>query len=270
MDSDRDSDVRSGGDREGAASEIVGDADENLVERIVDRITPDARYTRTEFIATIILAIAAILTAWAALQSAKWSGEQAIHFSQAGANRTESVRFDNRATSLILLDEQTFMQWGAAIQADLLASQERGVEPSDPTTYDPANPTASGYFFTLFRDEFQSRVTTWLEGGGPLNPSGSSPFLPLDEYVAESVPALAESVRLAGVADEKAALAATDNQNSDDYVVAVVILAATMFFAGVSSKMKSRLNLNLMVGLATVMLTWAVFRLATLPIHAVP
>jgi hypothetical protein len=270
MDSDQRRDARGGGGSVPADSEIIVDADENLVQRIVDTITPDARYARVEFIATILLAIAAILTAWTALQSAKWSGEQAIHFSQAGANRTESVRFDNWATTLILLDEQTFMQWGGARQADLLASQERGVEPSDPTNYDPANPTASGYFFTLFRDEFRSRVTKWLEGGGPLNPSGSNPFLPLDEYVEESVPALAESVRLAEIADEKAALAATDNQNSDNYVVTVVILAVAMFFAGVSSKMKSRLNLNLMVGLATVMLAWALFRLLTLPIHAVP
>jgi hypothetical protein len=270
MDSDQRRDARSGEDRVPADSEISVDADENLVQRIVDTITPDARYARVEFIATIILAIAAILTAWAALQSAKWSGEQAIHFSQAGANRTESVRLDNWATTLIVLDEQTFMQWGGATQADLLASQEGGVEPSDPTIYDPANPTASGYFFTLFRDEFRSRVIKWLEGGGPLNPSGSSPFLPLDEYVEESVPALAESVRLAEIADEKATLAATDNQNSDNYVVTVVILAVAMFFAGVSSKMRSRLNLNLMVGLATVMLAWALFRLLTLPIHAIP
>jgi hypothetical protein len=270
MDPDRRRDDHREEDHVDVDSEIAVDENDHLVQRIVDKVTPDARYRRVEFVATIILAIAATLTAWTALQSAKWSGEQATHFSQASANRTESVRFDNRGTSLILLDEQTFLQWVQAIQTEILAARADGVERSDPTVYDPADPTASGYFFTLFRDEFRHRVTVWLEGGGPLNPSGSSPFFPLEEYVAETVPALAESARLADIADENATLAARDNQNSDDYVVTVVILAATMFFAGMGSKMKSRLNLSLMVGLATLMLAWAVVRLATLPIHAIP
>ena len=263
---------RPGGDEDlaDAAAEISDQENENLVQSIVEKITPDSRYTKVEFIATIILAVAAVLTAWTALQSAKWSGDQATNFSQAGANRTESTRFDNRATSMILLDEQTFMQWGSAIQSEILAFQTDGIERSDPMVYDPSNPTASGYFFTLFRDDFRPRVVKWMEGGGATNPSGSSPFVPLEEYIEESVPPAAEAVRLAIVADEKAALATENNQTSDEYVVTVVILAAVMFFAGVSSKMKSRLNLNLMVGLSSVMLVWAVARLATLPIHAVP
>lgn len=263
---------RPGGDenRVNAAAEISDQENENLVQSIVEKITPDSRYTKVEFIATIILAIAAVLTAWTALQSAKWSGDQATNFSQAGANRTESARFDNRATSMILLDEQTFMQWGQAIQSEIQVSRTDGIVRTDPTVYDPLNPSASGYFFTLFRDDFRPRVVRWMEGGGPLNPAGSSPFVPLEEYIEESVPPAAESVRLAIVADEKAALATQNNQTSDEYVVTVVILAAVMFFAGVSSKMKSRLNLNLMVGLSSVMLVWAVVRLATLPIHAVP
>ena len=263
-------DGRDGSDHRDGANDIGDAGDESLVQSIVDKITPDSRYTKIEFIATIVLAVAAVLTAWTALQSAKWSGDQATHFSQAGASRTESVRFDSRATSIILLDEQTFLQWGQAIQAEILAFQTHGIERSDPMTYDPEHPTASGYFFSLFREEFRPRVSEWLEGGGPVNQSGSNPFVPLNEYLEETVPAAAESVRLAQVADENAALAAIDNQNSDDYVLTVVVLASVMFFAGVSSKMKSRLNLNLMVGLSTLMLVWAVIRLANLPIHAIP
>jgi hypothetical protein len=219
---------------------------------------------------TVILAIASVLTAWSALQSAKWSGEQAIHFSEAGASRTESTRFDNRAGSLILLDSQTFFQWGQALQNEALAADASGRTAPDPTVYDSANPSVSGYFYSLFRPEFQPRVTAWLEGGGPENPEAFSPFEPLDEYLAESVPQAAESDRLAAVADASAQLARDDNQNSDNYVVTEVVLAAVLFFAGVSSKMKSRINQNLMFFLALGMLTWAVVRLATLPIHAIP
>jgi len=130
--------------------------------------------------------------------------------------------------------------------------------------------TLSGYFFSLFREEFRPRVAAWLEGGGANNPAGSSPFFPFQDYIDESVPAAAESTRLAEIADEKSTLARADNQNSDDYVITVVILATVLFFAGVSTKMKSRRNQNLMVFLTLAMLTWGIVRLATLPIHAIP
>lgn len=80
-------------DRVDAATEVSDQENENLVQSIVEKITPDSRYTRVEFIATIILAVAAVLTAWTALQSAKWSGDQATKFSQAGQpNRVDAVR----------------------------------------------------------------------------------------------------------------------------------------------------------------------------------
>ena len=60
---------------------------------------------RVELLATIIMALAAIFTAWAAFQSAKWSGEQATSFSKAGATRTESTRFDTRAGQLTSIDD---------------------------------------------------------------------------------------------------------------------------------------------------------------------
>ncbi len=253
-----------------SAAELSGDDDERLVQRIVDTITPDSRLIRVELLMTVVLAVASVLIAWSALQSAKWSGDQAIHFSEAGANRTESTRFDNRATALMLLDTQTFLQWGQAVQTEALVAEANGVERSDPTVFDPANPTLSGYFFSLFREDFRPRVAAWIEGGGASNPAGSNPFFPFQDYIDESVPPAAEAARLAEVADEQSALARLDNQNSDDYVITVVILATVLFFAGVSNKMKSRRNQNLMVFLTLAMMTWGIVRLATLPIHASP
>jgi hypothetical protein len=256
--------------RPDGADEVSAGVDDRLLQRIVETITPDSRLIKLEFLMTVVLAVAAVLTAWAALQSAKWSGEQAIHFSEAGANRTESTRFDNRAASIILLDAQTFLQWGQAAQTEALVAEANGVEPPDPTILDPANPTLSGYFFSLFREDLRPLIAAWFEGGGVNNPAGSDPFFPLQDYLDESVPAAAESVRLVGVADEKAALARQDNQNSDDYVITVVVLAAAMLFAGVSAKMNARQNQNVMFFLTLGLLTWGIVRLGSLPIHALP
>jgi hypothetical protein len=69
------------------------------------------RARRTEIIAATILSITTILTAWTAFESSKWSGVQAIEFSQAGATRTESVKFSNQAASERNLDVGLFTQW---------------------------------------------------------------------------------------------------------------------------------------------------------------
>ena len=45
-----------------------------------------------EFIATIILAVATLATAWSGYQAARWGGEQSFLYSRAGALRTESTR----------------------------------------------------------------------------------------------------------------------------------------------------------------------------------
>lgn len=88
--------------------------------------------------------------------------------------------------------------------------------------------------------------------------------------MAEAVPPATTAAELAAVADERAQLARDDSQNSDNYVLTVVLLASVLFFAGISAKMKSRLSQNLMVFLAVATLGWAIARLATLPIHAIP
>jgi len=73
---------------------------------------------RVELLATIVLALAAIFTAWAAFESAKWSGEQATNFSRAGATRTESARFDTRAGQLAGIDVTVYMSWLDAFSSD--------------------------------------------------------------------------------------------------------------------------------------------------------
>ncbi|TDI57484.1 MAG: hypothetical protein E2O96_00185, partial [Acidobacteria bacterium] len=98
-------------------------SDEKLVFGVSDRV---------ELIATILMALAAIFTAWAAFQSAKWSGEQATSFSRAGAARTESTRFDTRAGQQAGIDVAIFTSWLDAINAEVRAGEvERVTSASD-------------------------------------------------------------------------------------------------------------------------------------------
>ena len=213
---------------------------------------------RVELVATIVMALAAIFTAWAAFQSAKWSGEQATSFSKAGATRTESTRFDTRAGQLASIDVSIFIAFADAVNSDAL---EGLIEFGPGIEYTPTEGTLSGFWFERVRDEFRPAFEAWLEIFA--NDRANAPPTPfaMEEYVlADAV----EADRLQQEADGFAADAAQANQNSDDYVLTAVAFALVLFFGGVSSKLSNKRNRYLAVGIAVVLFagaTWALFSL---------
>ena len=72
-----------------------------------------------EFGATALMAVAAVLTAWAAFQATKWSGVQADSYSAAAAARTESAKATTLAATQRSIDAETFLSWLSAYSADL-------------------------------------------------------------------------------------------------------------------------------------------------------
>ena len=215
---------------------------------------------RIELIATIVLAIATILTAWSAFQSGKWGGTQSINFSEAGAARTESTRFDTRAGQLSQIDVAMYIDWVSALVEDI----DSGAIPAlDPGSYEPTKGTISGFLYLRFRGEFRPAIDAWI-ATDPTNNANAppTPFV-MDEYsVADAV----EADRLADVADEKAQAARDANQNGDNYVLTMVLFASVLFFAGVSSKMVRPRNRMLVLGFGLVTLFVGIVILVSLPI----
>jgi hypothetical protein len=215
-----------------------------------------------ELAATIIMAAAAILTAWTAFQSAKWSGVQAIDFSEAGANRTESTRFSTLAGQQTQIDITTFTSWLAALQDDFDA--DRVDPPPTAAEYQPSPDTLSGFYFERFRDEFRPAVDAWLN----TNPFSStdappSPFA-MPEYQLEASQ-MADDLR--AEAEQSAQDARDANQNSDDYVLTAVLAAMVIFFAGLSSKLMRARNRILTIALAVLILVGTLIRVFSLPIE---
>ncbi|MGH8950341.1 MAG: hypothetical protein ACRDX9_02840 [Acidimicrobiia bacterium] len=191
---------------------------------------------RLELVATIVMAAAAIFTAWAAFQSAKWSGIQAIEFSQANAARVESTRFDARANQLRSIDVDVFLSWLDAVGAEL----ESGRTTIDPELgYVPAEGTLSAFYFVRMRDEFKPALDAWLETRPLINPDAPETPFQMAEY---SLADAAEAQALIDEAEEHSAAALTSNQNSDNHVLTAVALALAIFFAGISSKLNARNN----------------------------
>ena len=225
-------------------------------------IIPDIIAHNLELAATIVLAVAAILTAWTAFQSAKWGGVQATDFSAAGASRTESVRASTLAGQQAQVDIATFTNWLNALQADVRAGDLEA--PTSAAEYLPNPDTLSGFLFLRFREEFTPAVLAWLASEPFLDPEAPpSPFdMPEYELAARQ---LAEELQ--ADADQFAQDARDANQTSDDYVITTVLAALVLFFAGVSSKLIRPRNRVFLLSLAIIVLVGTMIRVFSLPIE---
>lgn len=213
---------------------------------------------RIELLATIVMAAAAILTAWAAFQSAKWSGIQAIEFSQANAARVESTRFDARAGQLGSVDVDIFLSWLEAVSTELAQEQEV----IGPGGYVPIDGTLSAFFFERMREEFKPALEAWLETRPLTNPDAPpTPFVTEEYQLADAQ--TADELLEESAGHTEAALEA--NQNSDNHVLMAVALALAIFFGGISSKLAVQRNRWIAISLATVIFLGAAYTLAILP-----
>jgi hypothetical protein len=212
---------------------------------------------RIELVATVFLAVATVLTAWSAFQSAKWSGVQAISFSAANAARTESARASDLANTQRAVDVDTFVAWVSAVAA------ERGFEPSD-LLYRPEAGTESGFLYERFRDEFKPAVEAWLATRPLLDPDAPATPFQMSEY---RLAADAEAERLVNESEDRRDDALQANQRSDNYVLLTVLFASVLLFAGVSTKLRGRRARQILLVTAGLLLVGAAITLLTFPVE---
>jgi hypothetical protein len=184
-----------------------------------------------ELAATILLAVAAVATAWSSYQATRWNGEQAKTASRVNKTRIDAARAADRTNALTQVDIATFIQW-----VDAYAQNEAEL---------------TSFYRTRFRDEFKPAFTAWI-ATRPLQTAGAPPTpFALPEYKLASA---AEAARLDARAEVLAATVRRDIQRASNYVLAVVLFAVALFFAGMSTKLAAP-------GLRTAMLAvgWVVF-----------
>jgi hypothetical protein len=172
-------------------------------------------HDRAELLATVLLAIAAVATAWSSYQSARWSGVQANEYSRASAARIESTKAASAAGQQSEVDVLTFTQW-----VNAYAAGEKRLE---------------RFYFDRFRSEFKPALQAWIATHPLQNPDAPPTPFAMPEYrLANEVEA--EALQVKAEADSTSAQQA--NQRADNYVLAVVLFAAALFFAGISTKLR--------------------------------
>jgi hypothetical protein len=198
---------------------------------------------RFELVATIILAVATLTTAWSGYQSVRWNGVQAQDYLQASTARVESTKSSTKAGQLSLYDSQNFTQWLNA--------------------YAVGNTQLTGMYEKRFRAEFRPAFDAWLATDPFHNAQAPSGPLVMPQYV------LADSQRATDLETQASALFDSGNdanEYGDQYVLNTVFLASALFLAGISERFSWRILRAVVLTLAASLLLLGVFNVVRLPI----
>jgi hypothetical protein len=212
-----------------------GDDDVTDVERTDHRL---------EIAATLLLALAAIATAWATYQSAVWRGKQSEAQSASIAARVESTREAGVANRQAQVDLALFTQW-------IDAYAQHRTELTD-------------FYRRRFRDEFVPAFSAWVATKPLENPNAPlSPFA-MSQYK------LAASTKADALEEQAAEFSRTVARNvdrSDSYMLAVVLFAISLFFAALSTRMPSRDIRVVLLAFGYVLFVGTTVWLATQPVN---
>jgi len=203
----------------------------------------DRANERLDLIATVLLALATVATAWSGYQASRWNGEQAKAFSRASALRIESAKADDLANSQTQIDVATFMQW-----VDAYAQEDTEL---------------ATFYRDRFRAEFKPVADAWIASRPLQNPEAPLTPFAMPEYRVE---AREEAALLEAEAEASAAQARTNVQRATNYVLGVVLFAAALFFAGMSARLASRRLRRTLLVFGVVIFVGTVIWIATFPV----
>jgi hypothetical protein len=204
-------------------------------------LTP-TRSRMTEFVATAVLSLAGVATSWSGYQASLWSGIQAMHYSRASSNRVAATREFTAAGQVASVDVSLFMAW-----VDAYASGDGALEK---------------FHRARFRKEFEPAFEEWLAARPMQNPGAeSTPFTLRSYRVAHREAAQALEV----AAEKEFREGQLANDTGDNYVLATVILAVVLFFAGISQQFRIYVVRLLLLGIATVLLVAGSIMLIGMP-----
>jgi hypothetical protein len=198
---------------------------------------------RTEVVATALLALAAVATAWSGYQATRWNGEQTKASSRTNAIRIDAARAQGLSEAQKEVDVATFIQW-----IDAYAHRE-----TELTTF----------YERRFRPEFKPAFHAWL-ATNPLT-NANAPLTPfvMPQY---RLAAEADAARLDADAEVSAATVRRNIQRASNYVLAVVLFSVALFFAGTSTKLSTPRLRQIAVGVGCTVFLGTLIWIATSPV----
>jgi hypothetical protein len=206
-------------------------------------VTGGQRKDWVEIGATVLLAVAAVATAWSSYQASRWNGEQAKTSGRVNKTRFEAARASNLANAQQQVDVATFMQW-----VDSYARHETRL---------------MSFYRDRFRKEFKPAFNAWI-ATKPLKSRGAplTPFAMSQYRLAASV----QAEHYDRAAEELAAEVRRDIQRASNYILGVVLFAVALFFAGMSTKLTTPGLRKAMLALGCLFFVGTAVWIATFPV----
>jgi hypothetical protein len=165
---------------------------------------------RNQLLAAIVLGLAATLTAFASYQSGKAGGDASTARADAARSLADANYFYGQANQTFAGDQALFIQYASAAQE--------------------GNADLATYLTTLMRPELDAAVTWWQESGDeiltPFDEAEDNPYTLADQDEAQ---------RLEKVSNGQLKAAEDADEKGDTFDLATVLLALTLFFAGIAT-----------------------------------
>ena len=206
-------------------------------------LEPAARRDWVEIAATVLLALAAVATAWSSYQANRWNGETTKASSRVNALRIEAARAQGLAEGQTQVDIATFIQWVNATTTD--------------------EDELADFYLERFRPEFRPAFDAWLTTDPLTNPDAPPTPFAMDDY---QLAAEEDAERLDAEAEVNAAVVRRNIQRSANYVLAVVLFAVALFFAGMSTKLRTSGPRMVLVAVGCLVFAGTAAWIATFPV----
>ena len=129
--------------------------------------------------------------------------------------------------------------------------------------YQQGDAELAGFYFRRFRPEFRPAVTAWIASKPLTNPTAPlTPFAMPENASAATAEADALEVR----ADVAAGQSQAHVQRADRYTLCVVLFAMALFFAGISTRLRTRGSRLIALAIGWTAFLGAVVWMVTFPI----
>jgi hypothetical protein len=196
-----------------------------------------------EIVATVVLALAAVATAWSSYQATRWNGETTKATSRVNALRIDAARAQGLAQAQTQVDIGMFFQWVNATAAD--------------------DEELADFYRERFRPEFQPAFDTWLDTDPLTNADAPpSPFA-LDEYQLQ---ARADAEQLDAEEQQAVVVVRRNVQRAANYILGVVMFSIALFFAGMSLKLPTPATRKVLLAVGCIVFVGTLAWIATFPI----
>jgi hypothetical protein len=190
----------------------------------------------------VLLSLVAVLAAYSGYAAAKWSTESSVTLAKASAYRTKANRADIDAVVTRTLDSVSFNAWFTAFVA--------------------GNTNAERLAARRMRPGYRPAFRAWLATNPAHNPNAPLGPAYMPQY---HLPKQAVAKAFDTQADASFEAGSEAGSTADQYIRDTVFLATVLFLVGISGHFRIRAARLGLIGVAGLLLVFAVIQLAGLP-----